>query len=142
MKKSELVGYRTAKAEDIPFIFSTWLRVLRYGNKAFKAIPSREYYTEMHKAIEIVLKGAETVVNVACLRNDPDTILGYSVTGPLMLHWVFVKKAWRGIRIGSDLVPSNIVMVTNTTEAVNKFVEESKLSVQQMCPINLAQYLR
>jgi hypothetical protein len=139
VKKSELITYRTAKPEDIAFIFSTWLRGLRYGNKAFEAIPSRLYYTEMHKAVEEVLRN--TLINVACLKNDPDTVLGYSVTSPKILHWVFVKKAWRGVGIGRDLIPNDVVLLTSSTESVKKFIKESNVRVQQLCPSSLVSYL-
>lgn len=143
MNKQELITYRMAQPGDIAFIFSAWLRGLRYGNKKFKSVPSRLYFTEMHKMIEIVLKHRDTVVNVACLISDPDTILGYSVTSPYTLHWVFVKKAWRGIGIGTDLVPRDIKVLTNVTELIRPALEANKgITVHQMCPINLTTYLR
>jgi GNAT superfamily N-acetyltransferase len=118
MKKSELVSYRLPLPGDIPFFFATWLKGLRFGNEAAKARPSREYYTAQHRLIEAVLRRSGVIVSVACLKDDSDVILGYSVTQGSTVHWVFVKKQWRGIGIGHDLLPLTIATVTATTKGI------------------------
>jgi len=138
MKKTELVAYRTAVPNDIPLIFSSWLKGIRFGNPAYEALPSKEYYAEMHALINSILQLPETVVTVACLKDDPDTILGYSVatfeSDPLdsgsramTLHWVFVKRAWRHIGIGGDLTPLTTTRITMVTKAVQKIVDNYPL---------------
>lgn len=127
MKKTELVAYRTAVPNDIPLIFSSWLKGIRFGNPAYEALPSKEYYAEMHALINSILQLPETVVTVACLKDDPDTILGYSVATGNTLHWVFVKRAWRHIGIGGDLTPLTTTRITMVTKAVQKLVDNYPL---------------
>jgi hypothetical protein len=128
VKKSELVAYRLGVPADIAFIFATWLKGIRFGNVSYKRIPSKLYYTEMHAVLDGILQHPATVVNVACLKNEPDTILGFSVvTKSTTLHWVFVKKAWRGIGLGMDLTPLATVRVTMRTRAVDKILDQFPL---------------
>ncbi len=76
-----------------------------------------EYY---HKVLERFLDNPKVNITVACLIDDPQVILGYSVTresrGDVVMDWVFVKSAWRNIGIGKSLVPPNLKIVTHLTK--------------------------
>lgn len=113
MNKRDLIDYRQGLATDDPFIFSSWLNGLRYANDMFEQIDQEIYFKHYHQRIELILKRSE--VNIACLKDDPDVILGYSVVEPTILHWVFVKPAWRGIGLMRDLVPKDTKSVTHLT---------------------------
>lgn len=114
--KKDLIMVRDMVPEDKNFIFSTWLRGLRYGNDFFELIESGAYYTHCHSAIEKTLANPGVVVKVACLKEDPNVVLGYSVYSGATLAWVQVKAAWRHIGIARSLVPDNILTVTNITK--------------------------
>jgi len=133
MKKSDLVTFRLAAPGDIPFIFSTWLRGLKYGNKALKKVPNKAFFTEMHKTIEQVMMAPGTLVRVCCLKSDPETVLGYSVASePGILHWVFVKKAWRSIGVGTDLIPGPVTVITCATDATKDFFKARGIPLQPL----------
>ena len=107
---------REGRAADEAFIFSTWLRGLRFGNDWFELIESDSYYKAYHRVIEMILKDPGTVITVACLKDDAVVILGYSVANSLGgLHWVHVKSAWRGIGIANSLKPQAVDYVTHLT---------------------------
>ena len=127
MKKSALIGYRLGKPEDIPFIFSSWLKGIRFGNDAFRKVPSKYYYKVMHARLDSILQTPGCVVTVACLKTDPDTVLGYSVSNHNTLHWVFVKKGWRGIGIGRDLTPITTTKITMTTRPIEALLKSYPL---------------
>ncbi len=115
MSKSDLVAVRDAVDSDRNFILATWLKGLRYGNDWFEAIDSKIYFDFYHKVIETILARPDAQVRVACLREDPDVILGYSVYAGNRLDWVFCKKEWRSIGIAKSLVPKEITMVSHLT---------------------------
>ncbi len=116
LDRSELVAIRGGRESDLPFIYSTWLKNLRYGNSWFEAIDQEVYYDVYHNVIEQVLASPGVTVKVACLRDDPEVILGYSVFKGPRLDYVFVKSAWRGIGIAKLLVPTNIAVVSHLTK--------------------------
>lgn len=116
IERSALVGYRGAVPGDLPFVFSTFLKGLRHGNDWFERIDQDAYFKHYHEAIEHILADHRTQVKIACLKDDPEVILGYSISSNTHYHWVFVKKAWRGIGVGRDLMKSTATTVTHLTD--------------------------
>jgi hypothetical protein len=115
MKTTDLITVRPGAQSDRPFIFSTWLRGLRYGNDYFELIESSNYYENHHKIIQDILDDGSTVINVACLKDDPDVILGYAVYAMDRLHYVHVKASWRKIGVARMIVPTFIQRVSHLT---------------------------
>lgn len=116
ISRKELIAVREYVPDDRNFIFSTWLKGLRYGNDWFGLIESAAYYDNYQKVIERIVDAAETQMLIACLADQPDVILGYSVCRTDTAHYVFVKRSWRGIGIAKMLVKPSITTVTHLTE--------------------------
>ncbi len=59
----------------------------------------------------------KATIKVACLVEDNDVILGYSILSNdfQVIHWVFVKAAWRKQGIAKTLVPKYPTAFTNFT---------------------------
>ena len=59
-------------------------------------------------------------VNTACLKDDIEVILAYSVleaTGmDTTLHWVFTKASWRDLGIAKKLIPANVTTCSHLTK--------------------------
>lgn len=115
MKKDDLVSFRNVMGEDNNFILSTWLRGLRYGNQWFGMIEQEVYFKMYKPIIERLLVKPTVSVKVACLKDDPEVILSYSVLEQDRLHWVFTKKAWRQMGLANDLIPKEIKTLTHIT---------------------------
>lgn len=107
---------RGATEEDYPFIYATWLRSQYYGNSWFKQIDKDTFFNSYKLVVETRLRSSS--VRVSCLSSDPEIVLGYSVTSPddTTLHWVYVKRAWRGLGVAKELVPSTIATATSLTK--------------------------
>lgn len=120
--KKDLIEIRKGKPEDFNLIYATWLKGLLYGNEWFQQIDREAYYKHYHDVIEIVLNRPQTEISIACLKEDPDTILGYSIwerrDEKNILHWVWVKPVWRKIGIGHDLMPMPVHVVTHLTRTI------------------------
>lgn len=117
MDKSSLVAIRPWTPADRNFILATWLKGLRYGNDWYGLIDADAYYKNYHAFLEKLLASPGVAVSVACLKEDPEVILGYSVSHGTVLDWIFCKKAWRGIGIARSLVPADIDSVSHLTDA-------------------------
>jgi hypothetical protein len=118
VSKTESVAVRDYVLGDYNFIISTWIKGLKYGNEWFNLIEQKAYFENYHKVIEKYLANPGASIRVACLKSDPEVILGYSVTHSdnTVLDWVFVKSAWRGIGIAKSLVPTTAKKVTHVTK--------------------------
>ena len=117
--KQTLITTRPYNAEaDKNFVYATWLRGLYYGDSWFSQIPKQIFMTQYQLVIDRILSRA--TVSVACLKDDPEIILGYSVHHPIengnAVDWVFVKSSWRHIGVAKSLIPSNVVAVTHLTK--------------------------
>lgn len=130
---------RKAEEGDISFIFRSWLMGAYHGNRPVKgvriplgapgdylgSIDQDAFMKGYHSHIERMLGVSN--VQVACLRDNPDVILGYSVFQPGVLHWVFVKPDWRRIGIAKDLVPEDITTVTGFSRVGEILRKKKKL---------------
>jgi GNAT superfamily N-acetyltransferase len=113
INREDLIALRPGTLEDQSFIFATWLQGLRHSNDTYKLMEADAFFRQYHKVIERILTAPETTVLVACLKEAPDVIVGYSVSSGDTLHWTHVKKAWRGIGIAKSLLPAPFKVVTH-----------------------------
>ena len=69
-----------------------------------------------HKVAEALIKNC--LIKVACLKDDPEVILGYAILSKVhpAIHFFFVKIAWRGIGIARSLVPKDTHSATHLTK--------------------------
>lgn len=109
----EILIIRQGRTGDRNFILSTWLMGLYYGNPWFKEIEKDIFMANYHTVVCGLLERSAIVV--AALKEDEDVILGYSVINPPVLHWIFVKEAWRKVGISKHLVPREIDVTTHLT---------------------------
>lgn len=116
MDKNDLVMVRDYNDKDKNFVYSTFLRGLYYGDFWYGSMPKDVFMTEYHKVLDLILTKTSVKVKMAALKEDDETILGYSIYEDDILHFIFVKKAWRGIGIGRSLVPDTISKTTHLTK--------------------------
>lgn len=114
--KSDIISIRGGLETDLKFVYATWLKGLYFGNDWFREIDQDIYFKAYHKVIERILAKPKALVWVAHLIEDPDVILGYSVTEGPILHFVFVKEAWRRMGLACDLIPDTTNTVTHLTK--------------------------
>jgi len=117
--KKDLISYRLAEAGDVNFILSTWLKGMTGGNDYYRMINRESFNYHYGEFIKRRMAKQGVLIMVACLKESPDVILGYSVTERVknknVLHWVYVKKEWRRIGIAKDILPSEINVTTSMT---------------------------
>lgn len=110
-----LYDIRDMKQEDENFILATFLRGIYYGDSWFSQIP-KQIFMDNYKNVVAALVTKATI-KIACLKEDPDVIIGYSILSNdfQTIHFVYVKNAWRKQGIGRTLVPQHPKSVTHLT---------------------------
>ncbi len=128
MTKSDLMTIRDYVPDDRNLIISTFLLGLYYGDSWFSEIEKKTFMEHYNKVINYLIDSPKTSIKVACLKEDANTVLGYAMMSGPNLHWVFVKKNWRGIGIAKDLVPSSITTVTHLTKTGLSIIKKKALA--------------
>lgn len=100
----------------LSYIYSKWLRSLRYDNDFFRLIDHRAYWPAYQHYIFRLLSRRETMLRLAVLTEDPDVILGFSVFRGNVLDYVYVHKHQRRLGIGTRLLPPGVETITHLTK--------------------------
>lgn len=110
-----LYDVRDYKESDKSFILATFLRGLYYGDSWFSMIPKSIFMDNYKRVAEGILANPKTLVKIACLKEDPDVILGYSILSNnySTIVWVYVKSAWRKQGIAKSILPQFPTTVTH-----------------------------
>ena len=105
---SELYIIRDYRDDDLDFVRSTFLKGLYHGDSWFSLIPRSIFMKNYFPVINAMIKSPNNQIKIACLKDSDDVILGFSMMSKNfeILHWVFVKAAWRKQGIGRSLLPA------------------------------------
>ena len=89
---------------DNDFIYDSWIK--SYSNSGFsRGIPTSLYVVGQRSRIDKILGSPPTKVTIATNPEEPSVIYGYSViTGENILHYLYVKNAFRKLGIGTQLI--------------------------------------
>lgn len=110
-----LYDIRDLKESDENFVLSTFLKGLYYGDSWFSQIPKNIFMDNYKKVAQALVK--TQVIKIACLKDDPDVIIGYSILSHdyQTIHFVYVKEKWRKRGIGRSLLPQYPNAVSHLT---------------------------
>lgn len=105
----QLISIRDHTSDDEPFLFATYLKNNWYDKTNSTTLKKATWMSLQHKRLEKVLQNQK--VKVACLKSDPDVIIGYAFEDAGK-PFVYIKLAWRGL---TDLKPKLIESIGETT---------------------------
>jgi hypothetical protein len=131
---SGLYDIRPGRDSDKNFILATFLRGLYYGESFFSRMPKDLFMNKYKLVANALVNDKNVLIKVACLPEDPDVVLGYSVLSAdqQTVFWVFVKSAWRKRGIAKSLLPQEPKYVAHLTKLGDsllcKFKTEPKLN--------------
>lgn len=132
-----LFTVRDAEPTDTSFIMATFLRGLYHGDSEegphvilkFISIMPRKVFMDNYKHVAMkLISSPNTVIKVACLIEDPDVILGYSILSSdfQTIHWVYVKSIWRLKGIGKSLIPAYATTASHISHLGRKLMIKYK----------------
>ena len=95
----QLITYRPHQADDEAFLFATYLKNNWYRQESSTMLPKKIWMWAQHKRLEKVMKNQ--VITVACLKDDPDVILGYGFWDEEK-PFTYIKLAWRSDKLNLE----------------------------------------
>lgn len=110
-----LYDVRDFKENDKALVLATFLRGLYHGDSWFSLIPRSIFMDNYKKVAEALVSSPNVIIKIACLKEDPDVILGYSILSSnyQTIHWCYVKSAWRKQGIARSLLPQFPTTITH-----------------------------
>ncbi len=91
-------------ADEFPLVFDAWARSFKKSPWA-GCVPNHLWDSVSRAmASEIINRGAEVTVACIDLPEGGRRVMGYAVTEPGVLHWLFVKRDYRGMGVGRALL--------------------------------------
>ena len=113
-----MLQIRQATENDLPFIYSSWLKSNR--NSGIGKDLLNEIYFDEHKQI-IGRRFSQGAIYVAHPENEPDVLMGFISHHQGYLDYVYVKQNFRKMKVASTLIKlffpdfgSKITKVTHT----------------------------
>lgn len=107
-------NFDLAAADEFNFVFDSWARSFQKSDWA-GCIPNH-LYPQVSRAgsADILDRGAMVEVAYVPMPDGTRRVMGYSVSEPDrgVLHWVFVKRDYRGLGVGKALVASVTARIT------------------------------
>lgn len=104
---------RDPQSNDINFILSTMLKGLYYGWSFWQMVDQEAFFSNYEPFLKQLM--LRSTIKVACLADDQDVILGYSMFKDSTIHFIFCKKSYRKLGLAKLLYPDGITTVSHLT---------------------------
>ena len=120
---------REANANDIPFIYATWLNAIKNDSAVGLSTTKTVFYESYRLVLDNIL-AKNSIVLVACKQDEPNVIYGYMVSEDKKLHFTFVKEHFRELGIAKSLYNqsfgsgSDLIICTHKTNFVNGLMRD------------------
>jgi hypothetical protein len=128
------VIYRDALEDDIPFVLSSWLR--SFCRSRPPDIDMHDYYAGHHDLLVRLLGQCKTTI--ACPSNTPSVIIGFCSYDEQVVHYLYVKGAFRAKRVSEAVVALKLIdscvdlttpiIVSHKTDAWRKFADKHSIN--------------
>jgi len=106
----QLYTFRDYAKDDIPFIQNSWGLSYYHGRSYHRVLAPSVFHSYHRPVRERILAKEAARILVCCNSEDPTHILGWIATEEtedqscLILHYLYVKHAFNGSGIGTQLV--------------------------------------
>lgn len=110
--------------KDQAFLYSTWRNSVFYDLDDQDMTKAKAWFK--FKTAKIKSELIRAKVLIACLSDDPDFILGYSVANVNHLLYVYVRADYRRQGIGALLVEKNIETYTDDLTKIGRSILKKK----------------
>lgn len=100
------VSLRHDDTGDYEFILNSWLQSYRdgaTGSQLARRMSADRYFSDEGFKGGIIRALTSGTVTVACDTDDPETIYGWACHDGDVLHYVYVRSAWRRKGLGRTL---------------------------------------
>lgn len=116
------------------FVYSTWRNALFFDTPSNRDLPrasAEKLHGKLTHIIKNILRHPDVHVKMACLKENPIHLIGYSVMLSDHLTWVYVKVDYRDLGIGKLLTNGFKTVSSPLTKKGREIVEKKGLYVKE-----------
>lgn len=95
------------ESQDAGFLFSSWPKGVYHSSAHHIELHKEEFFRIFYDYVKEMIASAD--ISIACMSDDHDTIIGYSVIYECELQWIYVKELFRRHGIATLLVKNQII---------------------------------
>jgi hypothetical protein len=96
-------------------VLDYWRKSLRRWNDFFRLIDGKTFFDAYNPYLVALLNRPHAVVRLAVLTDDLHNCLGFSVSEPDVLHYVWVRPSAQGIGVMTALIQFPFSTITHLT---------------------------
>lgn len=115
---------------DSPLIFASWRNNLWYSKNRDEKTRN-QFYSAATRSIRKLISKPEISVRVACIKENPDQIIGFSVVNEKHLEWIYVKLEYREKGVGNLLTKHISTFAEPVTFLAKKLTQLLKLPIKR-----------
>jgi GNAT superfamily N-acetyltransferase len=121
--------------DEWPLIYDSWAR--SFKKSPWAGCITNDLYDQVSRRTmqEIISRGAKVTVACVDLPDGGRRVLGYSVSEPRqhVLHWLFVKRDYRGMGVGKALL-EDVTLSAPQGDCLWTYTFRTKASVSFLGP--------
>lgn len=117
---------RKATKEELPFVYSTWLKSYKHSSQFAARIKNNVYYNYHQQIVKRLVSRSEVLV---ASESEDGPVFGYIVfESPNLIHFAYIKKSFRHLGLFKELLKESKLNLdqcgfTHWTKAVDKIVD-------------------
>lgn len=108
---------RPPRPTDLNFIQESFIKCMRKESHLGRSCAGSIFYRDFIKVIDHILEKSELIV--VCLAESPDTIIGYLIYEPEVIHFALVKYVFRNNGIAKRMLAHAFPNQTHFTFSLN-----------------------
>lgn len=133
MAEAPQIHVRLATDADLPFVYKSILKTFHFDSDARK-IPQQAYFPGHGKKLEACLQRPTSKLAIACLPDDPATILGFLLAEGKLVHFVYCKAHFRRMGIARTLFEAlglslPAITATHLTNQATRILHEKGIAL-------------
>lgn len=95
---------RPMDAGDEGFVYRAWLEGFWPHSGAPLVMSKSEWLPRFHDVIKMLLRRADGGCIIAHVEGQPASLIGFAASGHGCLHWCYIKQAFRGLGIATEMI--------------------------------------
>lgn len=112
------------QTSDVGFIYDTWPKGLYHASATKITRPKKVWFEAFYNYVNNCME--DCLIRIACLQDEPYTIIGYAVIDLDTLLWIYVKEDYRRQGIANLLTATKVKKYNDQMTKLGKLIIDAR----------------